>query len=79
LDSAILSRHFLQTGNMEQNMDFGSSRKGQFVRHKTNVLGDMIGSIKLRCQFVMSLRFERCFLVRLDPEKHLITILKNPF
>jgi hypothetical protein len=64
---------------MERQMDFGSNQKGQFVSHITNTLDDLVGSIKIRCQFVMSLSFERGFLIRLEPEKHLITFLKNPF
>jgi hypothetical protein len=59
-------------------MDFGSSRKGKFVSHGANTLDDILGPIKLGCQLVMSLIFERCFLVMLEPEKHLITLLKNP-
>jgi hypothetical protein len=79
LDSAILAHNFLQTRNMEYRMDFGSSRKGQFVSHITNMLDDLVGSIKLRCQFFMSLSFERCFLVRLEPEKHLDHLPEKPF
>jgi hypothetical protein len=79
LDSIILSHHFLKIGNMELSIDFGSSWKGGFVSYKINTLDDLVGSIKLRCQFMMYLIFERCFLVMLEREKHLLIFLKNPF
>jgi hypothetical protein len=57
---------------MEHRMDFGSSGKGQFVSYRTNMLDDLVRSIKLRFQFVMSLSFERCFLVRMETDKPLL-------
>jgi hypothetical protein len=59
-------------------MDFGSSRKGQFVIHGANTLDELVGPIKLGCQLVISLIFERFFLVRIELKKHPITFLKNP-
>jgi hypothetical protein len=43
------------------------------------MIDDMAGPIKLGCQLVMSLGFEIFLFVRLDPEKHLMTFLKNSF
>jgi hypothetical protein len=41
------------------------------------MLDDLVGPIKLGCELVMSLGFERCFLVRMELEKHLIAFPKN--
>jgi hypothetical protein len=79
VDNVILDLGYDVNVLPKNQMNFGSSRKDQFVSHRTNTLDDLVGYIKLKCQFVMSLSFERCFLVRLEPEKHLITFLKNPF
>jgi len=60
-------------------MYFGGSWKCQFIGNWTNMFDDLIGAIKFGFQLVVDMFFERCLVVRLDLEKHLISFLEKPF
>ena len=70
LNCTMETHNFLQTRDMKDSVDLRRSQQRQFVHQWSNALNNLISPIKFQFKFLVTLRFERSFLIRLEPKEN---------